>query len=324
MKNYTVKRYQESDYAYWNAFISQAKNATFLFHRDFMDYHKDRFADFSLMVYKNEKVVAVLPANRVGDVVYSHQGLSYGSIVVKSSIKIKEYLILTQTLMRFLNANDIEFVYLKQLPKIYNKTFSEEFDYITYLMKGEIYRSDLHLVIDNEHGYKPNRNRTRALKVAEASGIEVQLNTNYEDFWNEILIPNLKARYNVAPVHSVSEISLLAGLFPHQIKLYNAYLSGVIKAGVVVFVMENVVHFQYSSGDDDRNDNASLDALFDFIIRKYSDKKYISFGNCSEENGCFLNKGLAYWKESFGAKSMVQNFIKISTKNYIKLEYAIK
>jgi hypothetical protein len=324
VKNYIVKRYREEHYSIWNDFISRAKNATFLFHRDFMDYHNDRFKDYSLMIFEGEKLVAVMPANRVGKVIYSHQGLSYGSIVIKKNIKIIEYLILVATLMRFLNSNDIESIYLKQLPKIYNKAFSEEFDYVIYLMKGKIYRSDLHMVIENEQGYKPNRNRLRALKVANEKGIEVRLENDYEDFWNQILIPNLKARYNVAPVHTLTEISLLAALFPNQIKLYNAYLSGNIKAGVVVFVMENVVHFQYSSGDEDRNDTASLDALFDFIIRKYSDKKYISFGNCSEENGCFLNIGLAYWKESFGAKSMIQNFLKICTKNYSKLESAIK
>jgi hypothetical protein len=47
VKNYTVKQYQESDYECWNTFVNQAKNATFLFHRDFMEYHKDRFEDYS-------------------------------------------------------------------------------------------------------------------------------------------------------------------------------------------------------------------------------------------------------------------------------------
>ena len=69
MKNYSVIPYRESDYANWNAFIGQAKNATFLFHRDFMEYHKDRFKDFSLLVFENKKLVAVLPANRVGAIV---------------------------------------------------------------------------------------------------------------------------------------------------------------------------------------------------------------------------------------------------------------
>ena len=50
----------------WNTFVSKAKNATFLFHRNFMEYHKNRFQDFSLVVQEDQKWVAVLPANIVG------------------------------------------------------------------------------------------------------------------------------------------------------------------------------------------------------------------------------------------------------------------
>ena len=88
MKNYSVKKYQKSDYLAWNTFIGQAKKATFLFYRDFMEYHKDRFDDFSLMIYDEEKIVAVLPANRVGDTVYSHQGLTYGGLVYSQKLKL--------------------------------------------------------------------------------------------------------------------------------------------------------------------------------------------------------------------------------------------
>ena len=78
MKNYTVRLYEGNDYENWNAFIGQAKNATFLFHRDFMEYHSDRFQDYSLIVLDGEKWVAVLPANVVENQVFSHQGLTYG------------------------------------------------------------------------------------------------------------------------------------------------------------------------------------------------------------------------------------------------------
>jgi hypothetical protein len=60
--------------------------------------------------------------------------------------------------------------------------------------------------------------------------------------------------------------------------------------------------------------------LFDFIIKKYADKKYMSFGSSSEQNGLKLNEGLAYWKESFGAKTTVQNFLRFKTSNYHLLE----
>ena len=51
VKKYEVRFYKLTDYEVWNTFIGQAKNATFLFHRDFMEYHKDRFLDYSLIVF---------------------------------------------------------------------------------------------------------------------------------------------------------------------------------------------------------------------------------------------------------------------------------
>ncbi|MFT7164355.1 MAG: hypothetical protein ACI9CZ_000928, partial [Flavobacterium sp.] len=88
MKNYSVRKYQESDYANWNAFIGQAKNATFLFHRDFMEYHKDRFQDNSLIVSYKDKWIGVMPANKVGNETFSHQGLTYGGLVYNEKSKL--------------------------------------------------------------------------------------------------------------------------------------------------------------------------------------------------------------------------------------------
>lgn len=319
MKYYTIRKYQKTDYALWNDFISQAKNATFLFHRDFMEYHSDRFEDFSLMVFEDEKLKAVLPANKKGSEIHSHQGLSYGGLVVKKSIRIKEYTQVFQTVLRFLSESGIDVLNIKTLPKIYTKTIAEEIDYVSFLTQAETYRSDVYLVIDNQETYKPNRNRKRALTLAEKRNVEVKEDKNYSQFWSRILIPNLENRFGVAPVHSLVEIEKIASVFPENIKLFTAYENNVLKAGVVMFLTETVAHFQYSSGSDDRTDTAALDILFDYIIKRYSDKRYVSFGSSSEENGRALNEGLAYWKESFGAHTSVQNFIKIETKKYPEL-----
>lgn len=320
MKNYSIKRYQNNDFEDWNAFIGHAKNATFLFHRDFMDYHSDRFQDYSLIVLDKDKWVAVLPANLVGNEVFSHQGLSYGTIAVQKDIRIEEYLRVVRVIMLHLTQNKIDFIYFKVLPKIYNKNLSDELDYASFLMNAQVYRSDVYMVIDRLQEYNPNRNRSRALKIASQLEIEIREDYNYEGFWNEILTPNLKNRFDVLPVHSLDEIKTLSLLFPNNIKLFNAYKNDILKAGVVVLITENVAHFQYSSGADDRNDTAALDILFDFIIRKFSNKKYVSFGSSSEKEGLVLNKGLAYWKESFGASATVQSFLKFETKNYTKLD----
>jgi hypothetical protein len=36
-----------------------------------MEYQEDRFQDYSLINFEEDKLIAVLPANRVGETVYS-------------------------------------------------------------------------------------------------------------------------------------------------------------------------------------------------------------------------------------------------------------
>ena len=73
----------------WDCFIANSRNGTFLFFRNYMDYHSDRFIDNSLLFRYKGKLIAVLPANREGDVLWSHQGLTYGGLVL-SIITIRQ------------------------------------------------------------------------------------------------------------------------------------------------------------------------------------------------------------------------------------------
>ena len=83
-----VRKYNFEDKELWNEFVASAKNATFLFNRNFMDYHKDRFEDYSLLCFKKDRLIAILPANIVGSTLYSHQGLTYGGLVLQESTKL--------------------------------------------------------------------------------------------------------------------------------------------------------------------------------------------------------------------------------------------
>ena len=78
---FDIKRYDDSDSAVWNSFVAQSKQGTFLFDRRYMDYHRNRFADYSLLFYLKGKLYAILPANIVGDTLWSHQGLTYGGLI---------------------------------------------------------------------------------------------------------------------------------------------------------------------------------------------------------------------------------------------------
>jgi hypothetical protein len=309
MQLFTVKKYKPSDKTIWNIFASKSNQDTFLFQRDFMDYHSDRFLDFSLMVYKKEKLIALLPANKVEASLYSHQGLSYGGMVTKSKLRFEDYVALIVTIFNHLKSLGIDELMLKELPSIYNTSLSGELEYILSYSKANCIKTDNYFVIDNSLDYQPNRNRLRALKKAEDLNLEIT-SDGIAEFW-ELMMINLNQRYNTKPVHTLAEIKLLKNRFPDQIQFFSVVQDTKVCAGAVLFIMENVVHFQYSAGDEERANTAALDVLFHHLILKYQHKKYVSFGSSATDSTLKINKGLSYWKESFGAKVIPQRTHKI-------------
>lgn len=325
MKNYTIKRYQENDYANWNAFISQAKNATFLFHRDFMDYHKDRFEDYSLQVFKGEKLVAVLPANRVENVVYSHQGLTYGGLVYGDKLKLASVIVVFKAILFYLNENEITKIQLKTIPSIYHNKPAEELNYALFLAEAQLIRRDTLAVIDLSKPILIAKGRKEGVKKGTVNDLKVKEVNDFDDFWENILIPNLEKRYQVKPIHSLQEITNLKRSFPENIRQFNVYCKDKIVAGATLFESENVIHSQYISADKNKNTNGSLDFLYHhFIEEVFKEKKFFDFGTSNENQGKNIKKGLSFWKESFGASTIVQDFYEVETINYSKLENVLR
>lgn len=325
MKNHIIRRYQQENKAIWNTFISNAKNATFLFNRDFMDYHSDRFEDFSLLIFdESEKLIAVLPANRLGDTVYSHQGLSYGGLVLHSKIKLEEVIYMVKEMLTFLKENDIKKLHLKLLPIIYFKKPSHEIDYILFLIEAKLTRRDSSTVIELNHSINYSQLRNRGIKKAIANKLVIKEENNFDLFWNTILTPNLEKTYNTKPVHTLQEITLLKEKFPKNIRQFNVYHNNIIVGGTTIFETETVAHAQYISANATRAELGSLDFLFDHLIKNvFHKKRFFDFGISNEDYGKKLNAGLSYWKESFGANTIVHDFYEVDTEKYTLLNNVI-
>lgn len=317
MKNCTVRLYNSEDFFTWNTFVSTAKNATFLFHRDFMEYHQDRFQDFSLLVFENDKLVSVLPANKVGDTVFSHQGLTYGGFVFDAKIKLGEVLAIVQSVLQFLNQNDIDTVQLKLVPSIYNILLSEEIEYALFLTDAKLIRRVCLSVIDFTKPFQFSKTRKQSIRRGEKNNLVVKEELEFNLFWNKILIPNLAKKHNSKPVHSAAEIYSLQEKFPENIRHFNVYDEDKIVAGTTVFITEKVAHPQYISGNENKNALGSLDYLYNYLITEvFADKNFFDFGPSHENNGKKINEGILFWKESFGAKTTVQDYYEVETANF--------
>ncbi len=317
MNNYKIVKYTSNFYEVWNNFIQDAKNATFLFHRDFLEYHAHKFKDHSLMIFKDDKLVAVLPANINEGKLHSHQGLTYGGLIYNASLKFQSVLHIFQDVLQFLHSNNVTSVFIKLLPSCYTKVPNDELEYLMYVLQAKLTNRMFFSVINLKEEVKFSRDRKAGAKRGKKSDLKIINDDDFDVFWNKILIPNLLEKHQSAPVHSLNDIKLLKSKFPNKIKQFNVYKSGSIVAGATLFLCNNIVRCQYISGNKQSNALGSLDLLFDELLnREYRNKSFFDLGASTKANNKLINKGLLYWKEGLGARSVSQDFYQIETDNY--------
>lgn len=286
-----------------------------------MEYHKARFDDASVLIFNGDILTAVCPLNKIGNVVYSHQGLTYGGLVFPNNISLDEQFNVFKVLLQYLEDENVNQLVLKVLPELYQVLPCSALTYIMYKLKAEVSKCELTAALcPSNPQLKITNNRKRGLKRGMKHSLKVKEEDDFENFWNTILVPNLKARFETTPVHSLDEIQKLKHHFPDKIRQFNAYFNNEIVGGVTIFETQNVAHAQYISATTNRQELGTLDVLFDHLINKvFHDKAYFDFGTSSENQGKSINQGLLNWKLSFGTQIFNHITYTINTKNNMHL-----
>ena len=319
---FSVERYTKNRREEWNSFVQTAKNATFLFLRGYMDYHHSRFADHSLMVFQGQKLVALLPANlKANGTLISHEGLTYGGLVVSRYATLCQVLACFHAVLRHLSREHIPSLLYKQIPGFYNTLPDDEVNYALFLMEARLCRRDCATVVVQSDRLKCQKRRERDISRARHLGVRVVQETAFQTFWEQVLVPQLAERYGVQPVHTVAEITLLASRFPENIKQFSAYCGDEIVAGATIYETPTVAHTQYSAVSGHGRRLGAQAFLFGWLINEYyRDKRFFDFGISNESDGRAINHGLLDWKEGFGGRSYMHDFYDICPDNYVKLE----
>lgn len=302
---FDIVRYTPEHKAEWNRFVAQSKNGTFLFNRDYMDYHSDRFQDCSLMFYRERRLYALMPANRKGDVFQSHAGLTYGGLVMDEKTTAALTVTLFRELNEYLRANGFHHVHYKCIPWMYHQMAAEEDLYaMARTCNARLQERDLGTVIIQRNAVRWERVRRRALKRAVEAGLTVERSTDYAGFW-KVLDDNLRTKYNSQPVHTLDEITLLASRFPDNIVLYLAKLGDDILAGMVIYVSAQVARAQYSSATPLGKQLGAIDILYDRIVcNDYRHLPYFEFGTSAMPDSNAINETLVFQKEGFGGRGI--------------------
>jgi len=307
-----IQKYSPADKELWDSFVRTSKNGTFLFCRDFMDYHSDRFTDMSLLFYKDGKLLALLPANEKDGYLYSHQGITYGGLILSDSIKTTQVIHLFEELAEYLKGEGISKLIYKPVPHIYHKFPAEEDLYALFRNNAVLHSRLVSSTINLSKKLKYAELRRRQIKKAQGQNIDVNETDNFDSFW-QILNENLADRHGASPVHSLQEIKSLKQKFGNEIRLFCVSHNGNIVGGCLIFETDMVAHIQYISATEEGKRSGALDLLFDVLINDmFPHKKYFDFGTSNEDGGRYLNEGLISQKEGFGARAIVYDTYIIS------------
>ena len=303
---YEIVRYTPELKAQWDSFVRKSRNGTFLFLRDYMDYHRQRFTDFSLLIFHKQSLVALLPLNKERDgSVTSHSGLTYGGLITDKKGRAEKVMKMFECLNTWLRDAGIRRVVYRPVPWIYHEMPAEEDLYALFnVCNARLTAREISSTIAQENKLAFSQSRKDCLRKADKAGVKVTATNDLAAFW-DILSSNLQQRYAVNPVHSLAEIMALASLFPSNIRLYAAYLDNEMVAGTMVYVMPRVVHVQYISASAKGKTVGALDVLFRYLIDEvFVDKPYFDFGKSTEDRGRRLNEQLIFQKEGFGGRGV--------------------
>lgn len=308
----TIKRYSIEQKDLWDAFVDASKNGTFMLKRGYMDYHADRFTDHSLLFYRDEELVALLPASQHAEELRSHGGLTYGGMICGYDMKQHIMDDCITALVEYMKSNAINTLLYKSLPYIYHRYPSQEDLYALWRNGAQLVRRDVSSTIEfNENPIKLPKGRKAQISRAKREGVEIKQSTEFDAF---IALENqvLNQYHQTKAVHTGSELALLHSRFPEQIKLYAAMHENEMVAGVLVFVYDKLVHTQYMASSEYGRENGALDLAISTIIEEYQgQKQYLDFGISTEESGKILNNGLISQKEGFGGRSVVYDFYEL-------------
>ena len=317
----TVERYLPNYKTHWDQFVDSGRNATFLFHRDYMDYHRDRFTDHSLMVLNGQSLAAILPANLGSDgAVVNHEGLTYGGLVLTRAARLGDALSCFHAVLRHLSGRGISQLRYKRMPACYHTLPEDDLEYALYILDARLYRRDCPAAISFTDRLPALKGRKSMIRKAADLGARVVQETTLQPFWERVLVPQLESRYGAKPVHTLEEITLLASRFPENIRQFSAYLGDEIVAGVTIYESPAVARAQYAAVTETGRHSGAQAFLFDWLIERYKDKRFFDFGTSNQTEGRGLNHSLLDWKEGFGARIYTQDYYEIATANYPALE----
>jgi len=301
-----IIEYCEKYFDIWDEFIKNSKNGNIFHTRKFLSYHKDRFIDKSILIYKKNRLLGVFPAAKFKDKIISHRGSTYGGLIVRKDNKLNDTLNIWQEIKNYYKKS-IEYRKNEYIFDIYP---SEEVEFAAKKIGFREIYEELSTCIDLDF-IKLSERRKRAYKKCKDLKIKFD-DMDYKSYY-EILETNL-IKHNSTPTHLLEEMQLLKTLLPKNYFLVTIYLDNIMIAGIwLVLANSKTAHTFYIAQNYEYSNFQPLTCIVLKIIEflQKNNFKYLNFGISTENQGKFINSGLFEFKESFGGFGVSRKYLRL-------------
>lgn len=302
----------------WDHFVASSKNGLFLHLRGFMEYHRQPFDDFSLLVSDARgQLLAVLPANRRDGQVASHEGLTYGGLLCAGSVTQALALEIWERLLNELAERGFERLHYRCIPYIHHRIPAQEDLLPLFLAEARLVARDVLPVVSRQHRLPVSSRRRRGVAKAQRAELRTAESKDFAGFW--AILGEVLGAKGSRPVHALDEITKLHRLFPRNIRLFTTSdPADELQAGVVIFESRNVARAQYIAASEQGKATGALDLLFTFLLREvFATKAFFDFGSTTFDGGRRLHASLAAQKEGFGARTVTADRYEIDLASYV-------
>lgn len=312
-------RYTEEYNKVWEEWVESSNCGVFLHTRKFLNYHKNRFEDHSLIFKNKNSVIAIMPMAResLSSCMVSHPGITYGGLIYKTRIKLDDIDEIFKLIIEYCRKLGFKKFIYKPIP-YHIQRYPEQLD-IFYLYKygASIYSKEIWNTINLNYQRKLSKGRKWGFNKGIKNKLTIKASSSVKDLkqFHNILSENLVKRHKTKPVHSINEFIELSTKFKNHINLklvmdeFNRILGGCW----IFNLNNNCVHSQYIACNKLGMELNALDYLLESIIKECTTNNInnFSFGSSTEKNSEILNQGLFDFKNGFGIGNSLINTYKI-------------
>jgi hypothetical protein len=245
-----ARPYEPGDADAWEALVASASTGTLFHARRFLAYHRgDRFTEHSYVLTRGDRLVGVLPAHVLDDLLVSPFGASVGGLVLADDLGLERSLEGVALLCARCRSDGLRGLEMRLGPTHHHRVPTDTLPFALARSGFAPTRQWLSPVValadrsPDEVLERLSKGKRRDVRRAGREGVVAAVvgGEGLAEF--QPLLDATYARHGSPPTHSAEDLARLLELLPGEVRLVLARRDSEALAGILVFVLNEAAAY---------------------------------------------------------------------------------